>query len=375
MFVPGGGNEAVTAWTVEALRLEYQVSLITFTGPVTADALNGFYGTNLREDEFSCVCPNLPPLLKRTKRFSLLKDHLMMRYCKSARASFDLFICIGAGMDCGHRTVQYFGYKPVLTVIKEAARWHYFLKRRFMRLCEVLSGFSLESMKQNVTLVNSQWIGQVVEQVFAISNYEVVYPPVNASSVRTVWDGRREGFLCISRIVPYKRIERVIEIIRRVREQGFDVSLHVVGRPDDPDYFARISQLRQRFEPWLSLQDVVPNQELISLIDQYKYGIHGALDEPFGIAIAEMVKAGCIVFVPDGGGQTEIVGVPELTYESIDDAVVKITNVLGGKSLQFTLQNHLERQRDLFSTQTFCQTINRVVHEYFAHRVIPSSTG
>ena len=373
VYVTGGGNEAVTAWTIEALKRDYQVALITFSAETSPDALNGFYGTDLRENDFSLVCPKLPPLLNRTNRFSLLKDHLMMRYCKSIRNGFDLFISIGAGMDCGRPSLQYFGYKPVPMVLKETAQWHYFLKARYMRLCELLSAFSLEAMKQNVTLVNSQWIGQVVEQIFAIQNYEVVYPPVSGPSVRSVWDGRRDGFLCISRIVPYKRIEQVIEIIRRVREQGFDVSLHIVGRSDDPDYFVSISQLRQRYESWLSWQDVVSNRELISLMDQYKYGIHGALDEPFGIAIAEMVKSGCIVFVPDGGGQTEIVGASELTYESIDDAAVKITRVLREKSLQSTLQNHLESQGDLFSTQTFCQTIQRVVHEYFAQRVAPTS--
>jgi len=37
-----------------------------------------------------------------------------------------------------------------------------------------------------------------------------------------------------------------------------------------------------------------------------RYGIHGAEGEGFGIAIAEMVKAGCVTFAPAVGGPAEI---------------------------------------------------------------------
>jgi glycosyltransferase involved in cell wall biosynthesis len=39
----------------------------------------------------------------------------------------------------------------------------------------------------------------------------------------------------------------------------------------------------------------------------FRYGIHGMLDEHFGMAPAELAAAGCIVFVPNDGGQVEIV--------------------------------------------------------------------
>ena len=40
----------------------------------------------------------------------------------------------------------------------------------------------------------------------------------------------------------------------------------------------------------------------------HRYGIHGMREEHFGMAPAEMVRAGVIVWVPRGGGQMEIVG-------------------------------------------------------------------
>ena len=57
----------------------------------------------------------------------------------------------------------------------------------------------------------------------------------------------------------------------------------------------------------------------------HRYGIHGMREEHFGMAPAEMARAGCIVWVPRGGGQMEIVGrEPVLMYDSEDDAVEKI---------------------------------------------------
>ena len=298
-----------------------------------------------------------------------------MRYCKSKCEGFDVFFCVGAGLDCGQQSIQYFGYKPVPMVIQDAPRWHYFLKRRFMQICELVSSFSLEIIKQNVTLVNSQWIGKAVKHVYAVSQYQVVYPPVSAPSAMAAWDRRQDGFLCVSRIVPYKQIDQVIEIIRRVRESGFDVSLKVIGRPDHAEYYERISQLRDRNQPWLTLQNFVPNQELTQMMGEYKYGIHGARDEPFGIGVAEMVKAGCIVFVPDDGGQTEIVGTSKLTNGSIDEAVARITSVLGDETLQKTLQDDLGRRGKTFSSQAFSGAVRRVVNDYFAQPSAPGSGG
>ena len=99
-------------------------------------------------------------------------------------------------------------------------------------------------------------------------------------------------------------------------------------------------------------------------MDRYKYGINGALDEHFGIAVAELVKAGSIVFVPNGGGQTEIVGMPELIYDDVDDAVAKITAVLSGNRAQQAALEKLSQQSKIFSTETFCQHMQQTVREF-----------
>jgi len=369
VMIPGGGTESVTAWTVQCLKKNYDVTLVSFS-QVDIDTLNRYYGTDLREGEVSIIRPSLPPGLNRTRRLSLLKDHLMMRYCKSIAKNFDLFIASSA-MDFGSPGIQFIQMGPdsnfvqVLQGDPSISKGYLFVKRSFVRACKLVSGYSEQAVRKNIYLANSKATGLMLEQVFSNHDYKVVYPPVTSVPAVIPWEHREEGFLCISRIEPYKQQERIIQILKRVREQGFEVQLKIIGRVDDKNYYGIISRLRDENLPWITMDQDVPREQLFRLMNSYKYGINGALDEHFGIAVAEMMKAGCIVFVPHRGGQTEIINTPELIYKDVDDAVDKITRVLRGEVSQDELRNHLDRQGTLFSNQAFCQTMGTIVDDFF----------
>ena len=371
VLIPGGGTEAVTSWTIEALKNQYDVSLVTFSDVDPAE-LNRYYGTTLRDGEFSTVRAKLPPLLNRTKRFLLLKDHLMMRFCKSAGNRFDLFISVGGAMDFGAPGIQYMALAPGSTLVKvlegdpKVPSWYRLFKRNFTRLAQLTSHLSQDRLLQNTTLVTSRWAGKLAKRLYGFHNCEVVYPPVNSTRSGVAWSSREDGFLCIARISPEKQIERAIEILKLVRGKGFDVSLRIVGRHDNPQYLQRIRQLREENSVWVTLEDPLPRSELGALMGRFKYGINAATDEPFGIALAEMVAAGCIVFVPDSGGQTEIVEDARLIYDDVNDAADKIADVLESDELQESLGERLSQREKVFSTQAFCCCIQRVVGRFFA---------
>jgi hypothetical protein len=79
------------------------------------------------------------------------------------------------------------------------------------------------------------------------------------------------------------------------------------------------------------------------------------------MAAAEMVRAGCVVWVPDGGGQVEIVAEPRLTYGSVDDAVTKILRTLRDPAEQAALRVHLATRWPLLSTEHFMREIRAAV--------------
>jgi glycosyltransferase involved in cell wall biosynthesis len=77
-----------------------------------------------------------------------------------------------------------------------------------------------------------------------------------------------------------------------------------------------------------------------------------------------MVEAGCIVFVPDNGGQVEIVNHPDLVYEGVLDAADKIDRVLSNHEAQDTLREHLTKGVQKFSVENFKKGIRGVVSDF-----------
>ena len=369
ILVPGGGTEAVTAWTVDALKQQYAVSLITFS-QLDMKELDGFYGTDLASGGFSIVKPSLPPLIGRTRRFAALKDHLMMRYCAKATREFDLIAGVGP-MDFGTKGIQYVGLSPASSSLKVLGKdpqlgfGKFLLKRTALHFWGAISGFSQNRCKQNISLMTSKWVGEACAKIYGIDEYRVVSPPVNTPTAIQPWEGRTRDFLCVARIVPAKKLLEVVEIVQRLHRVGREVSLTIVGRPDDPGYYRALRRLCRANASWLALQDPMPKKQLFDLMGEHRYGINGAVDEPFGIAVAEMVKAGCIVFVPDGGGQTEIVADSRLIYRDPDDAVDKISLVLDSGPLQQDLLRRMSSQGRMFSTESFCREIQETVAQFF----------
>jgi glycosyltransferase involved in cell wall biosynthesis len=90
--------------------------------------------------------------------------------------------------------------------------------------------------------------------------------------------------------------------------------------------------------------------------------MHAFKDEHFGMAVAEMVRAGCIPFVHNSGGPPEIVGHDSrLIYESEEDAAQKIMQVLGDPAAQEDIRQRLALRKDFYSVETFVRAIRAEV--------------
>ena len=103
------------------------------------------------------------------------------------------------------------------------------------------------------------------------------------------------------------------------------------------------------------------------LMASHRYGIHGMREEHFGMAPAELARAGAIVWVPHGGGQMEVVGhEPALMYGSDEDAVAKITRTLADAGEQRRLRTRLAEVSDQFSTTNFVRQVRELVAGFAA---------
>jgi glycosyltransferase involved in cell wall biosynthesis len=366
---PGGGN-LVGVWMLQALRDDHELALLAWKPPDLA-ACNRHYGTSLRTDDFRLhVVPGPVRWLGRLTPtpVSLLKDTYLVRRSFALAAAYDVVITGNNEADFGRTGIQYIHY-PKVGMARPAVDLHWYHASRtllelYHRLCARVGRFSAERMKGNLTLVNSAYMGAHVRALHGIEPV-VLHPPVPGEFSAVPWNERENAFVCIGRISPEKRVDTIVDIVRRVRAAGEDVCLHVVGTPDDRRHTRLVRGLARQHASWLRLHENLSRTELVRLVARQRYGIHAMPDEHFGIAVAEMVRAGCVVFVPEDGGPAEIVGAAEeLRWASPEDAVAKILATLRDSMTQARLRAHLTERAALFSTERFCAQFRAVVRDF-----------
>ncbi|HVB98567.1 MAG TPA: glycosyltransferase family 4 protein [Candidatus Dormibacteraeota bacterium] len=368
-----GGSESVALWAIEALKVRNDVSLVT-GGPVDLARLNEYYGTNIQAGEIEIVRAPLPLPLAHTAKFAALRGAAFLRYCRRMAPRFDLLINTYGLCDFAVPSIQCvadFSFvrqwrSHLHPDLARYRRWWYGdspLRRTYLNLCDATARPNPEAWKRNLTLANSHWTAGLLREKFEIAS-QVLYPPVAGNLPNALWEQRENGFLCVGRVVPEKRTDAVIKILSRVRRRGGGVHLHILGGVDDSPFGRAIQSLAERNRDWIFLEGRVSGPKKADMLASHRFAINGCMHEAFGIAAAEMVKAGGVVFVPNGGGQTEIVDHPALTFENEDDAVKKIEAVLSGNALREDLRRHLSRQAMNFSVEKFQASLCRFVDDF-----------
>lgn len=370
---PPGGSNGVAAWVLQALVTSHRVTVLSWQ-PVETGSINRFFGTHLNRSDFDTIT------VPRAWRVSdglplpaaLLKMSLLMRFTRQVSAGFEVLVGLHNETDYGRRGIQYVHYPTYLRPRPEVdLRWYHPPQsglNLYYALADRIAAFSLDRMKANTTLVNSDWTGEHVSRLLGVKT-TTVYPPVVEPSAPLPWDERRNAFLAIGRISPEKEYERVMRILARVREHTPGLSLTIVGTADRHTrrYRESLQRLAQSLGSWIQFQDNLSRDEVRALMASHRYGIHGMREEHFGMAPAELARAGAIVWVPRGGGQMEVVGhEPSLMYDSEGDAVAKISATLASPREQQRLRDTLARTSERFTTDRFMAQVRQIVDEFQA---------
>jgi glycosyltransferase involved in cell wall biosynthesis len=369
-LVAGGGSEACTLWTVQALQDDNRVTLIT-TGRPDLRELNRKYGTDIDPAKVETRLVGVPPGTR--KRFDALRGTWLARYCRRHARDFDVMISAYNVMDFGVAGIQMiadFSFDDDLRreldgeggAAKGALYRASIGRSLYIRFARALSGTSGDGWKRNLTASDSEWTRSLLRLRFGVDSV-VVYPPVAGPAPMVPWEDREDGFVVMGRLVPEKGIGLIVAILSRVRKQR-PVHLHIIGRRGRAAYAREIEELCRRNSDWVHLESELYGREKEALLAGHRFGISGCRNEAFGIAVADMVKAGAVVWVPDGGGQTEIVAHPGLIYSGPDHAAALILAALDDPDLVAGLRQHLETRADMFSSGRFVGEIRALVRDF-----------
>lgn len=236
------------------------------------------------------------------------------------------------------------------------------IERLYGTICNIAHRGTKEQIRNSTLVANSEWSADIVEEIYK-TQPQVIYPPVNTSEFDPLpWKDREDGFISIGRADPVKRPLNVMKIIEKLTERGHDVHLHWIGAVGDDAYGRRVRQRASQIEG-VTLEGRVPFKKLANMVSTHKYGLHGRINEHFGIAVAELLSGGALPFVHDSGGQREIVGRSErVVYSDVQDAVVTIESVLERED-GHNIRDNLPDPEAMFGLERFQRDIRAVISQ------------
>ncbi len=353
---PGGGN-AVAAWMVQALAPEHHVSTITGAGWSTAET-NAFYGTAIPEGITKHVVP--APWLwlsgLREDRLTRLRMCAVLRDARRLAGEHDVLVTADNFAAFTRPGIQYVHFPADLQ--PRPSRWP-LLVNAYFAFCDALVGTPWTAAGGNLTLANSTWTASGLERLGGVSAPRLLYPPVLDPGEGLPWREREDTFLCVGRFHGSKRIEMAMSIVSRVRAAAMPrARLIVAGSPVDREYTGRIRRLASGYGGWIEFREDLSRDELNQLMGRSRYGIQAMENEHFGMATAEMTRAGCLVFAHESGGTPEVLNqAPELLWRSEDDAVSKIVGLGEPEPIRSRLSAHVRE----FSTEVFVTRLRDIV--------------
>jgi glycosyltransferase involved in cell wall biosynthesis len=375
-----GGSESNVMWLIEALKWDCDVTVVTTKGWDLA-ALNEFYGTQVREHEVKVrIAP--VPLLVRNLTASALRGACYQRFAFQIAGEYDVRISAYNPTDWGLPAVHFIADFTWHRMLREQLdpptpgfiyRDSVF-RKTYLRIATAHGKRSgRDVLRDDVVIANSRWTADRMRWHCGVDCAAVVYHPVWTDFPDVPWEEKEQAFVMIGRIVPEKRVERAIAILDAVRRRGHPLQLHLCGQIGDDIYGRRIAGLCREQADWIIVEGQVTGKRKAQILAGCRFGIQTRQSEPFGISVAEMVKAGAIVFAPNDGGQVEVLNHPLLSFESDSDAVGRISLILDEAQGQVELRNHLRRQARLFSAEAFMEASRAVISRFLSSSTVACS--
>ncbi len=167
------------------------------------------------------------------------------------------------------------------------------LLMHYLRMWDVAS-----ASRPDVLIASSRCVARRIRKTYR-RDAEVIYPPVDIDRFRPQL-ARDDFYLTVSRLVPYKRVDLIVETFNRL-----GLPLVVIG--DGPER-RKIERLAGHTVTVLGQQPDTVVQDHMERCRAFVF----AADEDFGIVIVEDQAAGAPVIAYERGGATETV-VPDET--------------------------------------------------------------
>jgi glycosyltransferase involved in cell wall biosynthesis len=205
-------------------------------------------------------------------------------------------------------------------------------------------------------LANSQYVAARIERVWG-RQARVLYPPVDTEFFGQAPEESREGYLVVSALVPYKRVD--LAVVLATEDQ---LPLTVLGDGSELQRLKRIAGPTVRFAEATgpgSLRDAYAKAKALLFC-----GV-----EDFGIVPVEAMAAGCpVVALRQGGAVETVIGHGDEatgvffdtpTVDALRVAVQHADQIIGRNGFRRSV---LQKQARRFDRKVFIQAFRDVLH-------------
>jgi glycosyltransferase involved in cell wall biosynthesis len=246
---------------------------------------------------------------------------------------------------------------------KSAGKMHPFMAGRDpFYLARGLYSLNRKFRSNEVVMANSEFTRNEIARCYEIDSKEIIvaYPPI-VKSVKGggTWSGKRKNIMTLGRFVASKRQIEQIQIAKKLPQYHF----FICGFVDDQSYLEKCRQILEDEQiENVSLYPDLESAELKKIFQNCAFFLHSVRNEPFGITAIQAVQNGCIPVVHDSGGQKETVPMADLRYQSVEEAVEKLSTLskLHEASLE-SIHKELKENLDKFTEEAFYRQMERAL--------------
>ena len=201
-------------------------------------------------------------------------------------------------------------------------------------------------------IANSKYIAQKIKRIYN-RTADVIYPPVDINKFDCVKE-KENYFLTASRMVPYKRVDLVVEAFSKMEGK----MLKVVGQGTE------FEKIKSRATSNIEMLGYKDDMELKALMQKAKAFVFAA-EEDFGITVVEAMACGTPVIALNKGGTAETVidSKTGVLFDSQDAESIKIA------VLKFESKNNILNPQEIsdhtkqFSREIFENNIKEYVRD------------
>lgn len=205
-------------------------------------------------------------------------------------------------------------------------------------------------------VANSRNVAERVARLYG-READVVPPPVDPT-LFTLYEGVRSGFLSASRLVPYKRVDRVIAAFAMLPNE------HLTIAGDGPER----ARLEAMAPPNVTFTGHLPQHALVERM-QRATALVCAADEDMGLVPMEAIACGTPVIALGRGGYTETVrdGINGVLFQRDEPAAIKDAVLRFRRTDDLARPTALRAQAEAWSNTHFRERILRIVNDTMAH--------